>query len=138
MRMFKKFFLAAGLVGVIGTFGLTQEAMAANEVSVDAELDTATNALTWSWTNNGDNAYELATKAVYTVGGQEFTETGLAVKEAQEGGEYTCNIDDHVSSFTTPSEGDTVKGQVKVVITVEGEEYDDQGQPTGKSLTPGE
>ena len=64
MRILKKFFLAAGMVGLIGSVGFAREAQAAAGVQVNVDFDKTTGTADITWENTDtDNEYDAITGA---------------------------------------------------------------------------
>ena len=74
MRILKKFFLAAGLVGAIGSLGFAREAEAATgKVQVTVEFDAEEGTADFSWENTDEEVlYDYITGAKVSLGGTEI------------------------------------------------------------------
>ncbi len=91
MRILKKFFLAAGLVGLIGSVGFAKEAKAAPTVEVSVDFDAASGTADLTWRNtDADDEFDYLEKAVIKQGSvtldtltltEEGTSQGILTEE---------------------------------------------------------
>ncbi len=164
MKLFKKFLLAAGLVGLVGSFGFATQAKATGTTEVDPEsaekvvltidnLDTTTNTLTWHWDpDSTSTADESLVGSIYVYIGSNSTPITVPIPEKMkaksdpyvESGDITSatvNIDDYLkgSSYTA-----TVKGAVKIKLApgakcgqdAADDAYSSESVPSAQNITP--
>lgn len=74
MKLFKKFLLAAGLVGLVGSLGFAKQVKAADDVVVTAGYDNSTGLVTWHWElkneENVDSNMAYAERLKVTIGAE--------------------------------------------------------------------
>lgn len=113
MRMFKKLFLVAGLIGLIGSFGFAKEAKAATR-AVQASVEDGI--LSWSWTSTYDpeELYvtdveaKIGSVAVYSNSGEWQYDEGET-----DAVDLVQAVADNIDSFT-----DSKLSKVSVTLTL--------------------
>ncbi len=145
MRILKKFFLAAGLIGAIGSVGFAREAEAATgKVQVTVEFDAEEGTADFYWENTDEEVfYDYITSAKVSLGGTEVYNGTWEADEMTEmsswidvdpsyGGYYYMEkeINKKASSFTKDTlTADDLKATVVAVIV------DDEGNPKSETVT---